>query len=163
MWTHLEARLKFHFLETASGKMPMLSRFANPLVVWTIFSVAAFAQQPGNRPTQPGVQQPARQPSQQQPVGQQPPRTQQQPGVQQPNNPPGATQPLTQEPINRSASTTNGLGNAPIDRQALEQQLAAQQAALAAQLLKPPSRIESSSTAILGSGSQCLGTEHKED
>ena len=123
----------------------MLSRFANPLVVWTIFSVAAFAQQPGNRPTQPGVQQPVK--PNQQPVQRQPGATQQQastqqPGAQQPNNQPVATQQLTQEPINRSASTTNGLGNSPIDQKAFEQQLAAQlaaqQAALAQQLLKPP-------------------------
>ncbi|MDX1929773.1 MAG: TIGR03009 domain-containing protein [Pirellulaceae bacterium] len=132
----------------------MLHRYANPLIVWTIFSAAAFAQQPGFRQTQPGTQQPTRQPNQQQPVGQQPAgqrpnsqfsnqpnaQQQQQPSVpqQQPGNRPVATQQLSQQPEMRSASTTNGIGNSPMDRQAMEQQLAAQQAALAEQLAKSP-------------------------
>lgn len=138
----------------------MLRRYANPLVVWTIVSVAAFAQQqPGYRPPQQGVQQPTKQSSQQQPAGQRPasqyapqqpgtqqstpqsqqPRMQQQPGAQQLGNQPlAAQQPQTQEPVDRTASTTNGVGESPMARQALEQQLAAQQAALAEQLSRPP-------------------------
>lgn len=129
----------------------MLRRYANPLVVWSVVSVAAFAQQPVYRPGQ-GAQQPPKQTTQQpaapqspgqRPASQfspqQPGAQNQQPRQQQLGNQPVATQQLgTQEPINRSASTTNGVGNSPIDRQAMEQQLAAQQAALAAQLLKPP-------------------------
>jgi TIGR03009 family protein len=131
----------------------MLRRYANPLVVWTIFAAAGIAQQPqGNRPNQPGAQ-PSRQPSQQQPVGQQPtaqrpalqvgtqqvqPRTPQQNNAQQPANQPVAAQQLSQEPASRTASITNGIGNPPMDRQAMEQQLAAQQAALAEQLSKSP-------------------------
>jgi len=134
----------------------MLRRYANPLVVWTIVSVAAFAQQqPGYRPPQQqGAQRPASQPTQQQPAVQRPvtqfapqqpsgqllqPRTQQQPGTQQPSNQPIAAQQLApEEPIQRIATSTNGIGNSPIDRQAMEQQLAAQQAALAEQLSKSP-------------------------
>jgi len=128
----------------------MLRRYANPLVVWTIVSVAAFAQQPpGYRPPQQqGAQRSAIQPTQQ-PAGQRPPTqlAPQQPGTQpqqtrtqpQPGNQLIAEQQLApHEPINRTATSTNGIGNSPIDRQAMEQQLAAQQASLAERLSKSP-------------------------
>lgn len=133
----------------------MLRRYANPLVVWTFVSVAAFAQQQlGVRPQQPVKQAAGQQPAGQRPAGQyspqqpgpqaqplqtQPPRTQQQPGALQPGNQPMAVQqPLNQEPVDLTASTANGIGGSPVARQALEQQLAAQQAALALQLARAP-------------------------
>jgi TIGR03009 family protein len=119
--------------------MPMLSRYAKPLVVWSFATLAAFAQQPpinqqfgAGRPQQPGAQQA---------------------GTQQTAQPSGASQfaPQGQQlnqlaPVERIASANgsnsngpvNGPGSAAVDRQALEQQMAAQQQALAAQLSKMP-------------------------
>ncbi len=103
----------------------MLRRYAKPLVVWTLTSVVAFAQQqPGNRPLQQGAQL-----TTQQRLAPQPP------GAQQP---PNAQQLGAQDSVQRTASATNGIGNSPIDRQAMERDLAAQQAALAVQLSRPP-------------------------
>ncbi len=88
------------------------------------------------RPGQPAQQPPQQQPPQQQQFAQQ------QPGMQQP---------AFQQPVQRTASANSAAsggpgsapvnplqGNSPIDRAALEQQLAAQQAAMAAQLAKMP-------------------------
>lgn len=148
--------------------MPMLRRYANPLVVWTFVSVAAFAQQqPGYRPPQQGNQQTAKQPATGQSTAGQPaqgqrtaapssfqqsggqPQQPQQPRTQQPSGQPVSDRPTNnsafatqqtdpQESVQRTASATNGVGNSPIDRLAMEQQLAAQQAELAKQLLQSP-------------------------
>ncbi len=146
----LEARLEVALQTIASGKMPMLSRYANPFLVWVLSAVALFGQQPGIRSQQQGTQQsgnrptqPAQQPQVQRNNAPQPGNSQA--GAQSFGNPQqsnGAQQPTGQEPIQRTASATNGVGNAAVDRQAMEQQLAAQlaaqQAALAEQLAKPP-------------------------
>ncbi len=117
----------------------MLRRYAKPLVVWTLTSVAAFAQQPpGYRSPQPGVQQtPVQQPVQQ---PQSPNKLAQQNGPEQITtlSQPGTQPRGTQDVVQRTASAANGIGSSPNDRQAMEQQLAAQQAALVAQLAKMP-------------------------
>lgn len=124
----------------------MPRRYAMPLVVWTLASAAAFAQQqPNIRQQQQGVQQPVKQPVKQpnQQLGQ--PSTQQAASRVSQQVPQQGNQQVdprqqggTQEPAQRVASAANGVGGAPFDRQALEQQLAAQQAALVAQLAVMP-------------------------
>lgn len=162
----MEACSKIHFPKTASGKMPMLRRFAMPFVVGSLASVALHAQQP------PSNQQYSNQQYGNQPYGNQQMAGQQQAAQQRPYNPqqaaamqqPGMQQPGMQQPVQRTASANNGPGIAPgnaagnmpanaamnqqqlnpqqtqpaFDQAAFEQQMAAQQAALAAQLAKMP-------------------------
>ena len=114
----------------------MLRRYAKPLVIWTLASVAAFAQQqPGIRSSGP---QSAQQPPAQQSLAPQRPAQQYQPEQPSTQQQPGSQQLGAQDGVQRTASTANGVINPPIDRQAMEQQLAAQQAALAAQLATMP-------------------------
>ncbi len=122
----------------------MLRRFAKPFAVWSFASAAAFAQQPATNQQynqQPGTNRPGQQQFAQQQFAQQPgqapanqPQRSMQPAGQQQYPPQQAQQQLMQQ---ASSPVAQGAG-VPQDRAALEQQIAIQQAEMAARLSKMP-------------------------